>query len=1604
MGKAKLVLENGDVFEGTSFGAELSVPGEVVFQTGMVGYAESLTDPSYKNQILVLTYPLIGNYGIPEEEVDEYGLIRWFESDHIHVAALIVGDVTEKYSHWSAAKSLSNWLKEHKIPGIYGIDTRSLTKKIRETGTLLGKVIQEGASSEEEPMTYNAKGDVKIAAMDCGIKYNQIRCLFGNRGHNQPCMYSGSIRCYITTQNHGFAVDATNLPKGWSELFVNANDKTNEGIVHETKPVFSFTQNTWLVPVTLNISLMCFSINPSVKDRLNGVLRSPIPLSEIITQKPRKVLLLGSGGLSIGQAGEFDYSGSQALKALKEEGIQTVLINPNIATVKSIEWTEDRKVFSEKMAEINEHVAPSEAAYSVEQAVEAAGRLGYPVLVRAAFALGGLGSGFADNEEELISLATAAFAHTSQVLVDKSLKGWKEVEYEVVRDAYDNCITVCNMENVDPLGIHTGESIVVAPSQTLTNVEYNILRSTAIKVIRHLKYFIIEVNARLSRSSALASKATGYPLAYVAAKLSLNMPLPELKNSVTDSTTACFEPSLDYCVVKIPRWDLKKFSRVSCKIGSSMKSVGEVMAIGRKFEEAFQKALRMMDENLLGFEPHGEEFEAKELQEPTDKRILILALALRCGYSIDRLYELTKIDRWFLHKFKNITDLQQTMAEFKGAIRRGMAILPYVKQIDTVAAEWPAQTNYLYLTYNAMDHDLPFYGDYDMCDRLYFEEISFETVMDIYLLENPEGIILSVGGQLPNNIAMPLQRNKARILGTSPECVDNAENRFKFSRMLDNMGISQPLWKELSTIESAKQFSDDVGYPCLVRPSYVLSGAAMNVANSHSDLENYLSQASMVSKDHPVVISKFILDAKVVCMAVSEHVENAGVHSGDATLVTPPQDLNEETVAKIRLICCAIGRALEVPVFSFSRLQGADVLLGVEMASTGEVACFGEDRYEAYLKAQMATGFKIPQKNILISIGTQDGIDSNSKGAGGHGLCVINSIDWPYDDNDTTDSSKTNGNQQTIADYLSENKFDLVINLPLRHNCQRASSFVTQGYKTRRMAIDYSVPLITDVKCTKMFVEALRLIDVHVHVREPGATHKEDWSSCTAAALAGGAAAALKMYLNETFTTLKLDDVSVWMKILVIKAAKERGLPVTCEVAPHHLFLTSDDLEHVGQGRGRVKPPLVSREDQDALWENLAIIDIFATDHAPHTVEEKCSENPPPGFPGLETMLPLLLTAVAEGRLTIEDIVDRLYTNPRKIFNLPEQPDTYIEVDLETTWIIPPAMTFSKAQWTPFQGRSVKGMVLAKPGFGQDVRSGKLGQLSQLGHSEQLTISIPAIPSLPPSEPMSPVKRAPVERVIFPHQSRSQRQMDYYSLNANQQDFYDFSTIAPNDSIESGRGDQLELSRQRVDPALRDMGLSPQHAMHTREALPHITPGLTGHHVLTVSSFLRDQLHQLFNLAHHFRAAVLRDRPLDYILRGKVMASMFFEVSTRTSCSFSAAMQRLGGTVIHFDEGSSSVKKGESLDDYNGGRSEEWPDCPLTGSAADQLQGDVELCLTQVPEDAPGRGTHQQEMNSLEQALVETDVLYMTRIQKERFSSTDEYEQIRKNTLVLEKK
>ncbi|CAH1967723.1 unnamed protein product [Acanthoscelides obtectus] len=1308
-----LVLENGAVFPGKAFGARKPVDGEIVFQTGMVGYPESLTDPSYHAQILVLTYPIIGNYGVPGKATDEHGIPYFFESHRIWAAALVVGEHCDHPSHWRKTKTLAQWMAEEQVPGIQGVDTRMLTKMIREKGSMLGKIIYSLPLTDDTakisdpnlrnlvdevsikaPKTYNPKGSPRICAIDCGLKYNQLRCFinrgarvdlvpwnhklnvnefdglflsngpgnpemclktienirnvmnsgqvkpifgiclghqllsmaigcssykmkYGNRGHNQPCIHYATLRCNMTSQNHGFAINTETLPEGWIELFTNANDKTNEGIAHKSLPYFSVQfhpehmAGPWDMEVLFDLYLEVISKYKSTKVSINDLVTEKLtfkmerPLSKDV---PQKVLI-------IGQAGEFDYSGSQAIKALKEENVQTLLINPNIATVQTTKGladkvyflpllpgyveqvirserpdgvlltfggqtglncgvelekqgvfkkynckvlgtpiqaiidTEDRKVFNERIADIGEKVAPSVAVHSVQEALKAAEQLGYPVLARAAFSLGGLGSGFASNNEELTTLAMQALAHSSQLIIDKSLKGWKEVEYEVVRDAYDNCITVCNMENVDPLGIHTGESIVVAPSQTLSNREYNMLRSTAIKVIRHLgvvgecniqyalnpeseEYYIIEVNARLSRSSALASKATGYPLAYVAAKLALGNPLPNIHNTVTGVTTACFEPSLDYCVVKIPRWDLHKFSRVSTKIGSSMKSVGEVMAIGRKFEEAFQKALRMVDENVNGFDPNIKPVNDDELKEPTDKRMFVLAAAIKNGYSVDKLYELTKIDRWFLQKMKNIIDFttqleqldqkslnhsallhakqlgfsdKQIAAAVKStelAVRKQREefhVTPYVKQIDTVAAEWPAATNYLYLTYNAASHDVDFneqhtmvigsgvyrigssvefdwcavgclrelrrlghktiminYNpetvstDYDMSDRLYFEEISFEVVMDIYNLENPTGIILSMGGQLPNNIAIDLHRQQARILGTSPDSIDGAENRFKFSRMLDRTGIMQPRWKELTNLKSAIGFCEEVGYPCLVRPSYVLSGAAMNVAHSNQDLETYLNAASDVSKEHPVVISKFIQDSKeidvdaiacdgvILCMAVSEHVENAGVHSGDATLVTPPQDINPETLKQIKQITKSIAASLEVtgpfnmqliakdnvlkviecnvrvsrsfpfvsktldhdfvamatrvivgehvePVdvwhgcgkvgvkvaqFSFSRLAGADFMLGVEMASTGEVACFGDNRYEAYLKAMMSTGFSIPRKSILLSIGS----------------------------------------------------------------------------------------------------------------------------------------------------------------------------------------------------------------------------------------------------------------------------------------------------------------------------------------------------------------------------------------------------------------------------------------------------------------------------------------------------------------------------------------------------------------------------------------------------------------------------------------------------------
>lgn len=1050
----------------------------------------------------------------------------------------------------------------------------------------------------------------------------------------------------------------------------------------------------------------------------------------------KKVLLLGSGALKIGEAGEFDYSGSQALKALKEEGIETVLINPNIATVQTSEGvadriyflpvtpffvekviekerpqgimlafggqtalncgvelfqsgilekynlqvlgtpveaimnTEDRELFIGKLNEINVKTIKSEACETIEQARQAAAELGYPVILRAAYALGGLGSGFCDNEEELNKLAEKAFSFSPQVLVEKSLKGWKEIEYEVVRDRFDNCITVCNMENFDPLGIHTGESIVIAPSQTLTNSEYHKLRELSIRIVRHVgivgecnvqyafdpnseDYRVIEVNARLSRSSALASKATGYPLAFVAAKLGLGYGLFELKNSVTKTTSAFFEPALDYVVCKIPRWDLGKFRGVDRELGSSMKSVGEVMAIGRTFEEVIQKGLRMIGQGMHGFVDNKEikiDNVDEALREPTDKRIFVIEKAFKAGYTIDQIHDLTKIDRWFLQKLYNIHKTDQELhactsinvldnelmrkAKIQGftdfqiaravgmeqdmdiekaimavrARRKQAGIVPVVKQIDTLAAEYPAQTNYLYVTYSGIAHDIQFEHDkrsvvvlgsgayrigssvefdwcgvqalntirregyrsiminynpetvstdYDMCDRLYFDELTFERVMDIIELEMPYGVIVSTGGQIPNNLAMRLDAENVNLLGTQARYIDNAEDREKFSEMLNRIGVDQPEWSALTSMDDIQQFISRVGFPVLVRPSYVLSGAAMNVCSNQEELERFLKLAANVSKKHPVVVSRFMQHAKevemdavakdgeIIAYAISEHIEFAGVHSGDATIQFPPQKLYVETarrikkiskqiakelhisgpfniqflakendikviecnlrasrsfpfvskVLKINLIELATRIMLSLPVekpakslfdldyvgikasqFSFNRLQKADPVLGVDMASTGEVGCLGEDSRTALIKSMLSVGHRIPKKNILLSTG--DGKQKAEMLAAcqmlqAHGYTLYatggtsryltengiknNLVYWPSEE----------GHPQAI-DMLHNHEIDMVVNVPKN----LSSGELSNGYKIRRAAIDLNVPLITNARLASAFIYA----------------------------------------------------------------------------------------------------------------------------------------------------------------------------------------------------------------------------------------------------------------------------------------------------------------------------------------------------------------------------------------------------------------------------------------------------------------------------------------------------------------------------------------------------
>jgi len=1063
----------------------------------------------------------------------------------------------------------------------------------------------------------------------------------------------------------------------------------------------------------------------------------------------KKVLLLGSGALKIGEAGEFDYSGSQALKALREEGVKTVLINPNIATVQTSEGvadqiyflpvqpyfverviekerpdgillafggqtalncgvelyqsgvlekygvkvlgtpvqaimdTEDRELFVEKLNEINVKTIKSEACANIKQARRAAASLGYPVILRAAYALGGLGSGFCDNEEELNKLAEKAFSFSPQVLVEKSLKGWKEIEYEVVRDRYDNCITVCNMENFDPLGIHTGESIVVAPSQTLSNSEYHKLRALSIKIIRHIgivgecnvqyafdpkseDYRVIEVNARLSRSSALASKATGYPLAFVAAKLGMGYGLFELKNSVTKTTSAFFEPALDYVVCKIPRWDLSKFRGVDKELGSSMKSVGEVMAIGRTFEEAIQKGLRMIGQGMHGFVENKElkidDIDAA-LREPTDKRVFIISKAMHKGYTIDQIHELTKIDKWFLEKLKHIIDIDETLqrctsvnvldkellrtakvygfTDFQIAravglekemgnmhkaslvvrnLRKSYGILPVVKQIDTLAAEYPAQTNYLYLTYSGVASDVRFDNDrrsivvlgsgayrigssvefdwcgvqalntirregyrsvminynpetvstdYDMCDRLYFDELTFERVMDVIDLETPNGVIVSTGGQIPNNLAMKLDEQHVPILGTSATDIDNAEDRAKFSSMLTRNGINQPEWSALTSMDKINEFIDRVGFPVLVRPSYVLSGAAMNVCSNREELERFLQLAANVSEDHPVVVSRFIEHAKeiemdavakdgeILAYAISEHIEFAGVHSGDATIQFPPQKVYIETVRRIKRVSRQIAKELHIsgpfniqfmardndllviecnlrasrsfpfvskvlklnlidlatrvmlglPVekpnknlfdldyvgikasqFSFNRLQKADPVLGVDMASTGEVGCLGDDTNSALLTSMLSVGHRIPKKTVLLSTGggkqkaemldaakrlVNNGYELYATSGTSHFLTengIANTtVYWPTDE----------GMEPKVLDVLREKKIDMVVNIPKDLTPRE----LTNGYSIRRAAIDLNIPLITNTRLASAFITAfttMRVEDIEI--------------------------------------------------------------------------------------------------------------------------------------------------------------------------------------------------------------------------------------------------------------------------------------------------------------------------------------------------------------------------------------------------------------------------------------------------------------------------------------------------------------------------------------------
>ena len=1859
-----------------------------------------------------------------------------------------------------------------------------------------------------------------------------LKMKFGNRGHNIPCTNMISGRCYITSQNHGYAVDSMSLPEGWEELFVNANDGSNEGIRHISRPYFSVQFHPESTPGPRDTEFLFDVFVDSIMKSITSVdaLAHPVQFPGGILEQneqahPRvnvkKVLVLGSGGLSIGQAGEFDYSGSQAIKALKEEGIYTILINPNIATIQTskgladkvyflpvnaefvrkvimherpdaiyctfggqtalqvgiqlkdefeelgvrvlgtpintIITTEDRELFARSMESIGEKCAKSASANNMEEAMAAGKHIGFPVIVRAAYALGGLGSGFAENEKQLEELCGKAFAASPQVLIERSMKGWKEIEYEVVRDARDNCITVCNMENFDPLGIHTGDSIVVAPSQTLSDEDYNMLRTTAVNVIRHLgvvgecniqyalnpfskEYCIIEVNARLSRSSALASKATGYPLAFIAAKLGLGIPLNEIKNSVTKKTCACFEPSLDYVVVKIPRWDLKKFTRVSTQLGSSMKSVGEVMSIGRTFEEAIQKAIRSVDFHNLGFSETSDALMSidQELQTPSDQRMFALANAMHAGYSVDKIWEMTRIDKWFLKRLKNLSDFGKFMTQYTAAtvtpqmirqakqlgfsdrqlaqywssnelavrrLRAEAGIHPFVKQIDTVAAEFPAYTNYLYLTYNGSEHDVNFEDkgimvlgsgvyrigssvefdwcsvrairtlreqgyktvmvnynpetvstDYDEADRLYFENINLETVLDIYQLESASGVIMSMGGQTPNNIALPLHRLNVKILGTSPEMIDTAENRYKFSRMLDRIGVDQPQWKELTSIEEATEFCARVGYPVLVRPSYVLSGAAMNTVYSMDDLANYLNQAADVSREHPVVITKYIENAKEIEMDavardgimtghfISEHVENAGVHSGDATLILPPQDLQPATIARIEEATRKIGNALnvtgpyniqfiakdndikviecnvrasrsfpfvskvmgvdliematkimmgkpiqvypptnvpkdyvgvKVPQFSFPRLSGADPVLGVEMASTGEVACFGRDRYEAYIKALISTGFRLPKRNILLSIGTfKDKMEmlpsvSKLQKMGYNLFATAGTADFLTEHGVPVKYLEILGGAQedqkseySLTQHLANNLIDLYINLPSSNRFRRPANYMSKGYRTRRMAVDYQVPLVTNVKNAKILIEAIArhydlavqnfdyqtshqtivlpgLINIAAFVPGVATRGSHDFQLVSKASIAAGFsmirvmpfglddkitdARSLKIAQNNAhrgahtdynfsvaatdsnsqqiaqvipsvgslfipfnhlsgnigkvasltshfavwpdhkpiLTDAKTNDLAsilllaslhdrkihvmnVMSKddIALIALSKQKGLKVTCDVSVYGLLLAQEDHPEL-QG-------LPSKADQDALWAHLDTIDAFSVGTLPYQVAGK--EGTP--ISGIADTIPLLFTAVANGRLTIDDVRLRLHDNPKAIFDLHEQDETTVEIEIDRPYVLQQGLG-----WSPLVGKTVKGAVSRVVFDGRtSCLDGEVMFDAPKGSDMSAHLPTPTSPELRPESPVARMKS----------------------------DFRRDSVIIPAARRQSLLGTPVTYPSQsrQIDGVLTDSvpTLPPPSFIPQPAQFSTVSPSLQSllqsspfknRHVLSVSQYTRHDLHLLFTVAQEMRLGVQRHGVLS-ILSSRVLCTLFYEPSTRTSASFDAAMQRLGGRVIAINTDHSSTRKGETLqdtirtlgcygdavvlrhpDESSAATAAKYSSVPVINGGNGSLEhptqafldlftireelgtvtgitvtfiGDLKYGRTvhslikllqfyevrinlvspnalSLPEDIRSLLENSGQLGTISESLSKdivsrSDVLYCTRVQKERFPSVEEYERLKDSLIV----